>query len=283
MIDYSRLAEQLEPTGVSLDERLQHIARCVQILHRVVDRNPANLDAQHLLALAYREESDGFTGPDGQPEEATARAIDRLEKLVERDPDNRAYQYSLCTTLQWLNLKDRNHADVANLAVQRYQRSIEIAQQLSEQHPDEWIYNVAKVAGHFQMAKALRIANRRDEGLASCELAIQFAEQLSNDYPDSNLFHYLVGSSYRRLANMLRSDRQPGLALEASVQSADQFRSLLERPPIWEAFVHRSMYRVVKNRAAILQSLGRAEESQQAEIEAEEFNQRWQRSLTQVD
>ncbi len=280
VVAYTRLSEELEPTGVSNENRISLIQRAVQVLSGIVNRDPGHHPSQHLLALAYREQSDGYVSSDGEPDQATALAIERLEKLVDMKPNHPAYLYSLCRTLQWLKLDNDATVNVANMAVDRYHRSIQIAEQLIEQHPDEWIYVTAKVAGHYQMARALRIAGRMEEGLASGDVAIEYAEQLSADHPDSDLFRYLVGSTYRKRGDMLRGSDEPELALAAYDKAATELSKLLEHPPKWEVIVQRTLHRVAKHQSELLAAFGKQKESRQAEKRANEFSDRW-RSLLQ--
>ncbi|MGI9470020.1 MAG: protein kinase domain-containing protein [Rubripirellula sp.] len=208
-----------------LDARIGVVKRSAQILEKLIDRQPSNLEMQHLLALCYRETADLNLGEDGQPiDESMRRSLAIHEQLAIFAPQERGYQYALCTSLQWFRLGETPTDPAMDEAANRLYRSVEIAERLSESRPDEWIYAASHVEGLIKLSNLLKRAGKNGEAIKMSQTAVNQSKQLSGKHPDYHVLTVWVGHAQRRQGDLLRGNGE----YERSLRSYRAAKSKLE-------------------------------------------------------
>ena len=192
-----------------------YVARAATILEMLLDQNPENLETRHLLALCYREHAERYIDESGEPaDEEMKQAIEILEAAVDSAPDHPTYRFALCTTLQWCRLGERPSQEACDVVAVRMQRSAELAEQLSRDRPDEWIYAATRVEALIKLANVLNKGKRLEEALVRSQQAIDSGTELSAKFQDCEIFQLWAGHARRRRGDLLMKTPDDDLTLQ---------------------------------------------------------------------
>lgn len=241
------------------------INRAVAILEDLMDAHPETHEYSHLLALCYRDQSDGILDDDGEPlDEQIIKAIQFLEYLVGAAPDHLEYQYALCTTLQWVRVDEDASPQAVEAATNRHHRAIEIAKNLDMLRPDEWIYTASLVQGHLQLSAVLKKGGRLDAALENCDSALLASKKLALRYPSCDTFEYWIAVTHLRKANVLRQMNRNAIALKSYNLAINGLSGLIEKrtDSEWKRVVTRNLYRGWIGKSKMQATLGRPKEAE---------------------
>lgn len=255
------------------------VRRSVQILEKLIDRHPSNLEMQLLLALCYRENADLYLSSDGTPrDELLQSSMDILEQLVFVAPEEPGYQYALCTTLQWFRVDDSPDKQTMNVAADRLVRSVEIAEKLCEARPDEWIYAASNVEGLIKLSNVLASSGRSTEAIETAKEAVMESQRLADKHPDYQVLRLWVGHAQRRQADLYLISDDYEMALRSYAAAARELKPMLGREKNVRITVLRNLQGVYSGRAdsyrALNDPIQAAEASNQAQayrLEADEL------------
>ncbi|MCA9011650.1 MAG: serine/threonine protein kinase, partial [Planctomycetaceae bacterium] len=177
--------------------RADALSEAFHSLDELLAENPGSPTYRHLQALCYRELTDGTIRENNPADASIMRAIELLDQLVKENPEHSAYRYSLCTTLLWLNLgPDPGDCELTQ-ASERIDRAIRIAEELSQERPDEWIYPAAVVEAYLLKANVQSRGGMADLAHTDCMRAVEVGTRLVEKYPRCTAFQYWVGVAHR--------------------------------------------------------------------------------------
>ena len=189
----------------------------------------------------------------------------------------------MCTTLQWQNFW-KNPGDLAVAkAAEQIQRAIQIAAELSQERPDEWIYAAAQVEAYLLMAKVQTYRGMYTDAHESCAQAGIIGQQLAAKYSRCVSFQYWVGVALQRDGENLKYAGQLDEALETLDQAMDRFTEVLQIEPSWDHVVLRDLKLTSTHRAHILSELQRKEEAKAVRAEAAVFTRRLNEALANAE
>lgn|GEM_PF-3683623 len=189
---------------VASDEELGHVACASKILDKLADHQPDNHEIGYLRALCYREHADRSTAEHGELiDESLVESLRILETLSNFMPDDPKYRYAFCTTLQRCKIEPPASHEACRVVAKRIERSVEIAEGLVKQRPDEWPYAASHVESLIKLANVLNRADHLDEALVASRQAIDSSIELAAKFWDCEIFRLWVAHARRRRGDLL--------------------------------------------------------------------------------
>lgn len=270
----TRQQEQFDRQTRTDKKRAEYINTAIRTLEELVSEAPSSLNYRHLLALCCCELSEGTVDEDHVVDASIVRAIELLEQLVKEDPKQPAYRYALCSTLLLPKLsKDAGDAALESAAA-RVTQAIRIAEELSAERPDEWIYAASQVEAHMLMASVQTRSGAHKEAHASSLSAIQVGSRLAEKYPNCHAFQYWTGIALQSDGNILLESGESEQSLEPVNQAMTVFRHVLQVRPEWSHVVLRDLKNNCTLRAQVLTALGKHDEAEMSRQESADFSSR---------
>lgn len=251
----------------------ENVDRATAVLEDLLDRFPTVLKYRHLLALCYREYANRLVDVEGQPvDQAMRDALNNLEDLVYAEPENPAYRYSLITTLRWVIFGDKPSRLALDEVAARLQRSAEIAERLSSERPQEWIYQACRVLSLMKLGNTLKRGGDLHAALAKSKQAVVVATGLSEKYADSEFFFW-AGLANRRHADLLRLDQQHESSLQAYGRAIDHLNAIHGKDSARQLDILKDLAKAHLGKYRVLETLGRTGEAKSELSNSEDYRQ----------
>ena len=275
-VSHAPKAEDAPPES-RVRTRALDIEYAIRILEDLLDADPTKDDTRHLLGLCYREKSDGQLDDQGQAQDQwLPLSIELLNTVAQSQPDNPGYQFSLCTTLQWI----RNPESLSKLqllpAKQRYTEAIEIANKLAQRRPDEWAYSAAAVRAHLSLANVNMIAGEQDKALLLLSDITEPKGLLRNSFSNQASFDCWLAIGLTAKARTLLALDQPERAQRASNEAATVFEEMLiQELPGWRESVIHHLKMCVDIEVDALEKMGSKSKAKAARQRGSNLLKRW--------
>lgn len=237
-------------------QRPKRLDDAISLLQQVV-HSTQNPDYSHLLAICYRERSNGKLDDAGNPlDPSIQQSIAILERLVETHPDHAGYQYSLCVAYQWYNIPTDQPEAVFEKAVQRTERAAAIAGELAQTYPQEWIFRAMLVELDLQTAKYLSRYGRFEEAEVHSRSAINRLTPL-HETQRSHAYTYWLGHTYTILGDAQLGQGKTTEAIDAYQTGIAILDECVRRHPEGGHVIFGNMARAAKACTDPLLQLGR--------------------------
>jgi serine/threonine-protein kinase len=161
--------------------------RSVQTMEAVVDEHPSKLDYQVRLADALVSLAWHVAREENSKSETlviVARAIDRLEPLVRKDPEFLDFQQQTCNLL---NLKGRIESETGQVksAVATLEQARRLGEHLYREHPDDSRYRRLLAESYLFLGRAQRSAGEEEQAAKAFALALELFKPLAEETTES--------------------------------------------------------------------------------------------------
>jgi tetratricopeptide (TPR) repeat protein len=262
------------PEGPPFARQPVHLDTAVTILKDLVQRQPANPEYRHLLALCLRER---FSPPGmGRPttQSGTDEATRILEQLVRDFPQVPDYLFDLCQT--YARGEGPGHGPPQDRAVERtgemeerLGKALAISQQLVAQHANVPEYRVSLAQIHHQFGEVRRRAMREEEAEQSDRKAVEVQAALVAEFPEVLLYKVWLAAYRNSLAEVLLGRGKVEEARALAEQTVAQAGLMLkDNPSTW--YLHGLLMDSNRTLAAALRRAGETNLADQAERAAEQ-------------
>ena len=144
-------------------ERKTNLAEAIKILEDLADRDTGNVRYQLLLTRCFREIASPNLDSIGRSSSRVAQAMQELEGLIQWDSEHPVYRHELCITLAWIRLSEEMSTMALEVALDRHQRAIKIAEGLVRDRSKEWLYALTHIEMMFRTVRNLQLLDRADE------------------------------------------------------------------------------------------------------------------------
>lgn len=275
------------------------IQQAIAQLQTLREKNPANPEYKHLLALCYRQLPPARgESRDRRSMDFDQRATQLLEELVKDYPSVAEYRYDLSETYAGADMgRPFRNREEHEFQEDRLRRALSLSQDLVREHPNVPEYSAAQVHILYRLAHLLHDPRRgpgppghrhrqngrgNDDPLDEAERLLRQALKLQmaqvERFPDLPSNRGWLAILQRDLAIVLRDRGDIVAAREMIESSVDGFTALLESDSQNEVF-HGPLARAYQDLAEILSETGEETEAIQAEQKAEQHRAQLPRSM----
>ncbi len=253
-------------------QRESAVRHAISILEALSDDEPTNMEFRLLLALCYRETAELQADEEGFPADTAMRqALEALEDLHYLAPEHPGYQYELCTTLRWINLEMHPDPVAWQRTIKRLERSVDLAEQLCERRPDEWIYSAARVESLLKLATVYQRNRAFEQALVPAQQATELATEIARANPQIDVFRHWIGHSYRRQGEFLVNLERPEEAIVFLDRAVTEFEAVLDQRSIHNLSVPEQLHRIHEARVRAYEKLGEPKKAQRAWRAAQKY------------
>ncbi len=220
-----------------LDQALEAYQKAVALFRRAGELDPAD-DGRHKLAVALNRVADmqAARGNLTAAVETIREALDLLELLRKRDPDNATWQRDLpmCHMRYGEFLQIQGNLDGAH---QQHQAALEIYRRLAKQDPENAIWQRETSYVHLMLGDVQKAQGAPDEALASYRSALALSRTLAARDPRNALWQGDLSRQLYRIGDLLASRGNPDEALTHLREARAVLDKLIERDAamlIWQ-------------------------------------------------